>query len=175
MKLDKYFNKFNITRNGFILLIVAISLLMLNGKVFSADKNVPNPLTFVNNKVTETLQEPLKRLKNVIDLINLKYQDALSNEVEVQVSPDLKWAFEAEGISLVQPVVNQEDGTVFAATTDIDVNVRVRNLLRRKKRILDIGKLESKLHALKPDTISNKGDKKARRDRCDCSSLCSWS
>ncbi|MGR3176455.1 MAG: outer membrane protein assembly factor BamB family protein [Candidatus Anammoxibacter sp.] len=156
MKVNKYPNKFDIAKNCGILLLVAISLLMLNGNAFSADKHGLYPLTLVNDKVNDTLLEPLKRFKKAIDLINLKYQETLSDEVEAQVSrEDFKWVFEADGISLVNPVVNQENGTVFVTTTDIDFRLKLINLITGNENVFDIGNLQSKLYALKPDSISS--------------------
>ncbi|MGR3219304.1 MAG: outer membrane protein assembly factor BamB family protein [Candidatus Anammoxibacter sp.] len=161
MNINKYYSKSGVIKNGVILLAVIISLTMLNGKAFSDNKTEAHTFTFVTDTIKDTLRKPLERLKNVSDLINLKYRDALNNDVEAQVSrTGFEWIFEAEGISLVKPVVNQEDGTVIVATTDIDFKVRVRNLLRRRKSVLVIGKPESKLIALNPNPKSNKGNKK---------------
>ena len=158
MKHDTCFKKFNLTKNGFILLIVAISLLMLNGKAFSADSNGSYPLTIVN----DSFLKPLKNLKYAIDLVNLKYQDTFNDEsegdeVEAQaLRNDFKWVFEAEGLSLVESTINQEDGTVLTATTNLDIEIELKNL-DNDESVIRTGGLQSNLFALKPNPLLNRG------------------
>lgn len=140
--------------------IFSLSLIMS----YTADIHAKEMAQFklINEKVIDIVQSPLKAVQRGVDLIMPDYQH-LSPDKAIEIAQsrkDIKWVFPAEGVSLVSPVINPEDGTVYATTTDIDIEANLKDLPDNGPDAITIGDLHSNVYALRPKSIGNRGSKK---------------
>ncbi len=137
-----------------VMFVVSISV---STNLFSADKNSLTPIGVVNNQLEKNLRAPLRRVEHIIDLVRSKALNANSDSgVTQQARLDFKWAFTAEGVSFLKPVIS-ESGNVHVATTDIDVTVALDELEEKGEEAVTIGEINSNLYALKPNPINPRG------------------
>lgn len=161
MKFHKIICRFGVKKCCMFLVAVFSVSLFSDSASFSEENKSPSSLQFINDKVMEKIKSPLNKVQDVVDLISSNYERAFNDTVVAQRDrSDLNWVFEADGISVVSPVVNQDDGTILASTTDIDIEVDVKNLPTEGHDAITVGKLKSNVYALKPNPVRGKGNDK---------------
>ena len=157
IKSNQLFKPFLMVKKSCTFFIVFISLLILTSKVFSANNDNFYPLTIINNKVNDRLNKPFNNIKTVINLIDIKLEDASNNKIDdQQLRGDFEWVFETEGISYLKPVVSAADGTVYVSSINSEISFDLRELLNNGTATGSIGTFESKLFSLKPGIASRR-------------------
>ncbi len=109
-------------------------------------------LDFYNEKAIAIALEPVNRIRKELERAAISSGSFEANNVETvfESSKDFKWVFNAKGISLTEPAVDKNAGTVFVPETEIDFKVNL------KKGTFLFENPRSSLYALNPELSGSK-------------------
>lgn len=137
-------------RFGMVLAVLLTLYSIISPKTFaglnSKSLKIALPLNgFLSNGFTT-----VNRVQQIVNLIKLNYQSLkFNNAVEKNAAQDeFKWIFTAEGISFFPPVVDK-NGTIYAATTDINLELNLQDLINKgpEDALVDI---KTNIYSLQP-------------------------
>ncbi len=145
----KHFRSILHINHLFLTSVIIVLTLSIVSCLYVGTNRAPSQCDFYNKRIVEIVEHPITKINKVVNMLNLQYSN---KPIEAKESAkNFKWVFNAEGAALTPPVVDPVDGDIFTVTTDIDVELDVKN------QTVNIGTLHSNLYALTP------GSSKRRR------------